>query len=157
MNITIRKATNKDIPTIRELVFSVLKEYNLQPDPIGIDSDLDNIQQTYFANNGYFGVIEVNGKIIATIGIYKISDSDCELRKMYCTAEFRGKGIGKMLLEHGFNVAKELGYTRMTLETATPLKEAIALYKKYGFNKYTPKHNVKKSTSRCDQSYELSL
>jgi hypothetical protein len=41
----------------------------------------------------------------------------------------------------------------MILETASALKEAIALYKSYGFAEYTPDH----LSSRCDQAYMLEL
>ena len=41
----------------------------------------------------------------------------------------------------------------MGIETATPLKEAVALYKKFGFNEYQPTHMA----ARCDQAFELYL
>ena len=41
----------------------------------------------------------------------------------------------------------------MTLETASVLTEAIALYMRFGFRPYTPKNLA----ARCDQAYELDL
>ena len=41
----------------------------------------------------------------------------------------------------------------MTLETASVLKEAIALYESYGFVEYEPDH----LSARCDQAYFLQL
>jgi putative acetyltransferase len=72
---------------------------------------------------------------------------------MYLRRSYRGKGWGKFLLEHALAEASQLGFTRMVLETASVLKEAINLYKSYGFTEYQPQH----LSSRCDQAYMLEL
>ena len=72
---------------------------------------------------------------------------------MYLLPAFRGKGIGKFILEFALQKAKELGYKRITLETASALKGAIGLYKKYGFKSFNPDH----LSARCDQAFELYL
>ncbi|MES2604706.1 MAG: GNAT family N-acetyltransferase, partial [Pseudomonadota bacterium] len=112
-----------------------------------------DIEAHYFAPGGWFGVVEVEGTIVASAGVYRESDHTCELRKMYCLPGYRGQGLGKQLLEHALAQAKALGFTRVVLETASPLKEAIALYKRYGFTLFEPAHMA----ARCDQAYELYL
>jgi putative acetyltransferase len=77
----------------------------------------------------------------------------CELRKMYLRRDCRGRGYGKRLLEHALAQARERGFRRITLETASVLKEAIRLYQSYGFVPYTPAH----LSPRCDQAYMLEL
>ena len=72
---------------------------------------------------------------------------------MYLQKAHRGKGLGKLLLEDALSKARQLGFERMVLETAAVLKEAIALYKSYGFVQYNPQH----MSSRCDQAYILEL
>ena len=47
---------------------------------------------------------------------------------MYLHKSQRGRGLGKFLLDSALAQARELGFTRVTLETASVLKEAIALY-----------------------------
>ncbi len=153
MTLNIRKAVDSDADAVKALVFDVLAEYGLAPDPDGTDQDLDAIEQHYHRNGGYFGVVEAQGSIVATLGIYRVDDNTCELRKMYTRPSQRGKGLGKALVEFAMSTARELGYRRMTLETATPLVEAIALYKKYGFVEYTPAHLA----GRCDQAFETTL
>lgn len=149
----IRTATNADSEAVKVVVFSVLKEYGLSPDSSSTDRDLENIEESYFLQGGYFGVVEENNIIVATVGLHRENATTCELRKMYCLASSRGKGLGKTLLEFSLVKAKELGFSRIVLETASPLKEAISLYKKYGFVEYNPEH----LSSRCDQAYELYL
>jgi ribosomal protein S18 acetylase RimI-like enzyme len=48
--------------------------------------------------------------------------------------------------------AADLGFKRIYLETNTRLKEAIGLYRKFGFIETDEKH-----AARCDQAFILEL
>jgi len=150
----LRPADNKDCECIARLVSGVLKEYDLKPDPECTDIDIKDIESSYFNRGGTFLVLETeDGSIIGAYGLYPMDTQTCELRKMYLQKTYRGKGLGKFLLEDALSKAKQLGFERMILETASVLKEAIALYKSYGFVEYNPQH----MSSRCDQAYLLEL
>ncbi|MHC4225890.1 MAG: GNAT family N-acetyltransferase [Planctomycetota bacterium] len=150
----LRPATNEDCEKVAGLVYGVLKEYNLKPDPQATDADLEDIEQSYFARGGTFLVLEEeNGSIIGAYGLYPLENQTCELRKMYLSSSHRGKGLGKLLLDDALLRARRLGFRKMVLETASVLKEAIALYKSYGFAEYEADH----LSSRCDQAFLLEL
>lgn len=151
--MNIHPAKDSDIDAIKSIVFTVLNEYGLESDSSGIDQDLDSIEQSYWSNGGYFGVVENAGEIIATLGLYKIDDTTCELRKMYALPSARGKGLGKFLMDFAISKARELEFERIVLETAAELKEAIGLYKKYGFEEFESDHLA----ARCDQAMQLLL
>jgi hypothetical protein len=51
-DVRLRPATGNDGPAIQALVFSVLEEYDLAPDPGGTDSDLRDIESTYQRRGG---------------------------------------------------------------------------------------------------------
>ena len=150
----LRPATNTDCEHIVNLVYGVLKEYGLKPDPASTDADIRDIESSYFSRGGTFLVLEAkDGSIIGAYGLYLLEQRTCELRKMYLQKAYRGQGLGKALLDDALSKARRLGFRKMVLETASVLKEAIALYKSYGFVEYTPDH----LSSRCDQAYSLSL
>jgi putative acetyltransferase len=150
----LRSANNSDTNGIRDLVFSVLAEYGLQSDPETTDADLDDIEGNYLRRGGCFDLIATDeGEIVGTVGLYPIDSTTCELRKMYLHRSQRGKGLGKRLLDRAISRAVELGFERITLETASVLKEAISLYTSYGFEPYKAPH----LSARCDQAYALEL
>ena len=150
----LRRAGNKDRETVTELVYGVLKEYGLKPDPSATDADLVDIERSYFERGGAFFVLEdADGSIIGAYGLYPVEDRTCELRKMYLHKAHRGRGLGSFLLDSALAQARELGFRKVTLETASVLKEAMALYESYGFAEYEPDH----MSSRCDQAYFLEL
>jgi putative acetyltransferase len=150
----IRSATNGDSDAVKELVFAVLREYQLQPDPDGIDADLNDIETSYLRSGRRFAVlVDSHGVIVGSVGLYPIDSATCELRKMYLSYQVRGQGQGKRLLEYALTQAKEIGFRRVVLETASVLKEAIALYQRYGFRPYEAPH----LSQRCDGAYALDL
>lgn len=157
LNKKIQQASNHDCQQIKQLIYSVLLEYGLNPDPQQTDLDLEDIDLHYTNNHGYFGILRsgqrANDSVIATVGLRKVNATTCELRKMYMAPNIRGRGLGKQLLQFALTKAATLGYQHVTLETASPLVEAIALYKNYGFKEFFPEH----LSNRCDQAYELEL
>lgn len=153
-NYNIKQASNNDIETIKNIVFSVLKEYGLEPNQEGIDNDLDDIELNYTNNNGYFGLIlDSSKKTLGTFGLYKIDENSCEIRKMYFLPALRGKGWGKKVMKILITKAIENGYKNVLLETNSVLKEAIELYKKCGFEELKDY----KLHSRCDQAFILKV
>lgn len=146
----LRPATNADSTEIRNLIFTVLREYGLTPDPDGIDSDLDDIEANY--SSGFFDVLIEDGRVIGTVGVCQIGEGVCELRKMYLERNARGRGLGRRMLEHACSRARKLGFKIMELETAGVLKEAIALYTAAGFRP-VERHLAK----RCDMAFVKDL
>jgi putative acetyltransferase len=154
MSYTLRPATNADREAVESLVFGVLAEYGLAADPNATDADLRDIEAEYLSKGGMFDVlVNANGHIVGSVGLHATSPSICEIRKMYLAPGARGKGLGRRLLEHALGKAKILGFSRVELETASALKEAIALYESYGFKKFCAAH----LSSRCDSAYYVNV
>lgn len=153
-SVNLRPATNADVPAVQELVFGILQEYGLRPAPESTDADLADLEANYFANGGRFDVLETEaGEIVGTVGLHNEGDGVCELRKMYLAPENRGKGWGKRMLDFAIQEAHDLGFKRITLETANVLKDAVVLYERFGFRPIESDHLA----SRCDQAYFLDL
>lgn len=151
----IRAATNQDVPSIKDVVFSSLREFGLYPDSNGKDKDLNDIESSYLSNNGFFGVVvhmETN-LIVGCFGLFPMNDSICELRKMYLSKETRGKGLGKFILDAAIHTAREKHYKKIILETISVLTTAIFLYKQYGFKEIKPRE----INARVDQAFELDI
>ena len=153
-HLTIRPASNDDLRPIVKLVFGVLKEFGLQPDPSSTDADLQDIDANYLRRGGIFDVIEdAEGNLVGSVGVFPIDENTCELRKMYFVPSIRGLGLGSYVLQRAINQAKELGFKRIVLETSTKLVAANQLYVRFGFQPFAADH----LSARADQSYWLDL
>jgi len=78
-------------------------------------------------------IAEQNEKILGSIFLVKQSDSVAKLRMFYIEPEARGMGLGNRLVKDCVEFAKELGYQKIILETASMLLTARHLYQKAGF------------------------
>lgn len=151
----IRSANNRDVDSIKNLIFEVLIEYGLKPDPNGTDADLNDIETHYINRGGVFEVVEQeDGQIIGTAALYPKDNGVCELRKMYLSRATRGKGLGRQLMERFLEHARQRGFHRMELDTASALVEAIQMYQRFGFRQAEPEHPL---PSRCNKFYILDL
>lgn len=149
--VVLRPATGADGPSVRALIFKILGEYGLSIDPHGTDADLDDIATSY--RHGRFWVLDDGGAVVGSCALYPVRDGVVELRKMYVDKRLRGQGWGRRLLETALATARDDGVARIELETASVLKEAVAMYARYGFKRVARDPH----SSRCDQLWVLDL
>ena len=142
-----------DHPAVCAIVGGVLREYGLSADPADTDADLQDIETSYVKRGGVFRVLTDGGRIVGCGGLYPLANGEAEIRKMYFLPAARGKGYGRRMLSELLTEAKARGYRRVVLETASVLKEAIALYRSAGFKPYAREHLA----CRCDQAMALEL
>jgi GNAT superfamily N-acetyltransferase len=68
----------------------------------------------------------------------------CELHHVYVRNQFRGRNIGRQLVEQLIGMARGAGYQILRLETTTFMTEARALYASLGFKLSDPYYDVPK-------------
>lgn len=57
----------------------------------------------------------------------------CEMKRLYLREPWRGRGIGRQLVEGCLSFARNAGYAKMRLDTERRLEAAIRIYRKLGF------------------------
>lgn len=79
-------------------------------------------------------VAEAQGQLLGCIMLCRSDDPDAgQLRLFLVDKECRGQGVGRALTEALLQRAREVGYKRIVLWTASPLTAAIHQYEKLGF------------------------
>ena len=79
-------------------------------------------------------VIYENEIPIGCGAIKAYTENIMEVKRMYVKSTYRGRGIATLVLQALETWAKELGNKKTVLETGLKQPEAIALYKKNGYN-----------------------
>ena len=152
----LREAVADDAGAIRAVVVAVMSEYGLSSDLDGNDGDLRDFIAAYRERGGSFRVVaSIEGDIVGCGGLYPIDEQQAEIRRMYLLPHARGLGIGRKLLEDLIALATERHFERVVLETASVLKEAIALYRSRGFVPVARRGGA--PLRQCDQAYALRL
>jgi putative acetyltransferase len=71
-------------------------------------------------------------------GIKLVGTEYGEIKRMYVRPQFRGRGFGKLMLDHLADYARTHHITLLRLETGIHQQEAIRLYEAQGFYRIPP-------------------
>lgn len=98
---------------------------------------LDNPEEYILNKGGKIFVALYNNEPVGVCALIKMNNAnyDYEMAKMAVSPKVQGKNIGWLLGQAIVNIAKELGASKLYLESNTTLKPAISLYQKLGFQK----------------------
>ena len=75
------------------------------------------------------------------VGLAGNEDGTAQIHRLFVRREFRHKGVGRMLVAAILQEAREIGYSRILLETAVVMTEAVVLYESVGFRPTDPAVN----------------
>lgn len=125
---------------IREL-FSEYTEMLISGDPAfkeyleiqNYDAELEHLEDKYGMPAGRLYLAYCDGKTAGCIGLKKLDDDNCEMKRLYVRPELRGRKIGGLLIQKIIDDAKTIGYKHMLLDTLPFLESAVHMYKKWGF------------------------
>lgn len=108
----------------------------------GFEKELAELPGKYSQPKGGLYLARVGSNVIGCIALREIGPGVCEMKRLYVREEFRGMNIGRRLIERLVADAKEIGYSRMRLDTYPPkMGKAVQLYTSYGFREIPPYYN----------------
>jgi GNAT superfamily N-acetyltransferase len=82
---------------------------------------------------GGYVAIYVDGRAIAGGGVKRLEEGVGEIKRMYVVPELRGRGYARALLGALEDLARDLGYARVRLDTGWEQPHARALYASAGY------------------------
>jgi GNAT superfamily N-acetyltransferase len=126
-----------DGPVAQELIAAVQQEYVTRyggPD----DSPVDPSE--FAPPHGCFVIAYDGTDAVASGGLrpaegWAIGDGAMEIKRMYVRPEWRGRGLSRVVLADLEQRARDLGATRIVLETGEKQPEAIRLYETSGYER----------------------
>ena len=109
---------------------SAFQEYlNIQ----NYDEEVAHLEHKYGEPEGRLYLALWDGEAAGCIGLRRIDEERCEMKRLYVYPAFRGKHIARALAERILADARAIGYKAMLLDTLPFLRGALALYKSLGF------------------------
>lgn len=111
------------------------------------DEEISHLSSKYGLPGGRLYIAFYDGEAAGCVGLRKIDEKNCELKRLYVKSAFRGKHIGNTLIQQIIKDAKEIGYSHMLLDTLPFLTSALCLYKACGFYEIPSYNNSPMSTS----------
>lgn len=80
-------------------------------------------------------ILNDNIRDIAVMALYKNNDTELEVKNMAVISDFRGQGIGSILLDKAKEIAKQNHFSSLVVGTSDTGFQQIRFYEKNGFIK----------------------
>lgn len=84
-------------------------------------------------DEGTFLIVRHKGRPVGCGAVRVLGDGIGEIKRMWLSPELRGYGIARKLLQALEDEARELGVSRVRLDTNRSLSEAFGLYRQAGY------------------------
>ncbi|MFW5707871.1 MAG: GNAT family N-acetyltransferase [Bacteroidota bacterium] len=152
MRIILRQVVPTDNLALARMIRFVFEEHGApQHGTVYSDPTTDALYELFRQPGSVLWVAELNGMPLGCCGIYPTPglDDDCaELVKFYLAGEARGRGTGRALMQKCVDSAREMGYSRLYIESLPEFSKAVRIYEKIGF-KYLDQPLIQSEHPSC--------
>jgi putative acetyltransferase len=126
-------------------------------DSAAFEEELTLLPGKYASPKGQLLLATSEGIAAGCVALREIDDSACEMKRMFVSPQFHGKGVGHALAEVLINEARRLGYRYMRLDTSIRQNEARSLYHRLGFQVIQPYYELPEELRNWLVFMELKL
>jgi ribosomal protein S18 acetylase RimI-like enzyme len=134
----IRVERKENIEIVKKLFLEYASSLGFNLCFQNFDRELEDLPGDYSPPKGCLLLAIYDEKVVGCVALRPITDTICEMKRLYVKPEFRGKGIGRKLATEIIEEARKIGYKYMRLDTIPSMKEAISLYYSLGFKEIDP-------------------
>ncbi|MEO7772858.1 MAG: GNAT family N-acetyltransferase [Gemmatimonadaceae bacterium] len=151
----VREASgDADIAEVRRLVTAHGDARASVPGVEYVYADAARMPGPYVSPRGGIWIADANGTAVGCVALRPMTDAVGEVKRMFVSEEWRGRGVGRALLETLIAAARTSGYSTLRLGTLHDMDAAQGLYTSVGF---TPIQRYRADELIDTRFYELSL
>ena len=134
--IHIRPFEPQDATAVASVILPIQQDEFGIPISLAAQPDLTDIPDFYQRGNGNFWVALAEDRVIGTIGLLDMGHREAALRKMFVSAEYRGKGFGvaQRLLGELHAWCQRRNILHVYLGTTAKFLAAHRFYEKNGYS-----------------------
>lgn len=136
VHIRVAESAN-DVALVQELWREYWESFGLSPDFQGFGQELEGLPGVYGADGGALLLSFYRNEAAGTIALRRLNRTSGEVKRLYLRPQFRGRGLGRNLLEAVIERARNLGYESLYADTLPVMTDALSLYERMGFSRTT--------------------
>ncbi|MBV9574178.1 MAG: GNAT family N-acetyltransferase [Acidobacteriales bacterium] len=130
----VQANTPEEIACARELFLEYARSLNFSLCFQGFDQELSGLPGAYAAPDGRLRLAKCGALWAGCVAMHPLEPEVCEMKRLYVRPAFRGRGVGRALVDQIIRDARNMGYKRMRLDTVEPvMKDAVAMYRRLDF------------------------
>jgi putative acetyltransferase len=137
--VTIHEAVSSaDIAEIRALFEEYAQSLDIDLGFQGFEEELAGLPGVYSRPTGCLLLGAMGDRSVGCVGVRRLEEDICEMKRLYVRPEARGEGAGQALAEAAVAFGRAAGYQAMRLDTLSTMVAARALYRQLGFREVAP-------------------
>lgn len=136
-------ASAEGLERVRSLFQEYWDSFGFTPCFQGFAEELARLPGDYAPPGGRLALALVDGQAAGCVALRRLEDERCEGKRLYVRPEFRGRGVGRALVEWIIAEARAAGYREMLGDTLPAMDRALAMYERMGFERieaYSGRH-----------------
>ena len=130
--------SSPDMETVRELFQEYWDSFGFTPCFQGFGDELAALPGAYSPPDGRLAVALVDGLPAGCVALRRVDEHRCEAKRLYVRPAFRGRGVGRELLNWLVAEARAAGYREMVGDTMPVMQQALEMYDRAGFQRTGP-------------------
>ena len=127
--------SDSDVAVVRELWREYWESFGLSIDFQGFGEELEGLPGVYGAEGGALLVAMSGEQPAGTIALRRLDSRSGEVKRLYLRPQFRGQGLGRLLVDAVMDRARDLGYEALYADTLPVMTDALSLYERMGFER----------------------
>jgi len=129
---------SSDLAAVRQLWREYWRSIDLPDEFQGFGEELKGLPGVYGTEGGALLIACMENMPAGTIALRRLNDRAGEVKRLYLRPPFRGRGLGRYLLENVIERARAIGYGAIYADTLPGMTEALSLYARMGFETVQP-------------------
>jgi GNAT superfamily N-acetyltransferase len=134
-----------DIAAVRRLVHAHGDARATTPGVEVMHADAERMPGPYVPPSGGLWLAAAGDAGVGCVALRPLDDGSAEVKRMFVDPAWRGRGVGRALMETVIAGARERGYTILRLGTLDDMDAAQGLYRSLGFlpiERYRPEELI---------------
>ena len=124
--------------SVRELFREYWGSFGFSPCFQNFESEVAGLPGAYAPPGGALVLALIDGRVAGCAALRQFDAQRGEAKRLYVRPEFRGRGVGRALLDWAIAEARGMGYREMVGDTIPEMAVALAMYDRAGFERTGP-------------------
>ena len=123
---------------VRELFREYWGSFGFSPCFQNFEAEVAGLPGSYAPPGGTLVLAEIDGRAAGCAALRRFDEQRGEAKRLYVRPEFRGRGVGRALLDRVIAEARRLGYVELVGDTIPQMDVALGMYDRAGFERTGP-------------------